>query len=132
MQTRKLEFFGHILVGEATGERRQEVPLLGQLFLWALLSMSFTVMWFKYLKPKASKAHAGQAKEGIVGETGTISRGTEDSNGRGTVRFSIAVLGTDEWGCYADEVLQVGDSVRVVESEGQILKVIKIQCSDRK
>ena len=101
-------------------------PLPGQLFLWTVSSISFTVMWFKYLKPKANRTHARQAKEGIVGETGIIIRGTEDSYGRGTVRFRIAVLGADEWGCYADEVLKVGDSVRVVDIEGRILKVIKI------
>ncbi len=102
-----------------------EFPLAGQLFLWTVSSISFTVMWFKYLKPKANRTHAAQSKERIVGETGIIIWGTEDSYGRGTVRFRIAVMGADEWGCYADEVLQVGDSVRVVDREGQILKVIK-------
>ncbi|WP_338042771.1 NfeD family protein [Oryzomonas sagensis] len=101
-------------------------PVAGQLFIWTVSSIGFTVMWFKYLKPKVSRTHSGQSKEGIVGETGIIVRGTEDSYGRGTVRFRIAVLGADEWGCYADEVLQVGDSVRVVDIEGQVLKVTKI------
>lgn len=27
-------------------------PLAGQLFLWSVSSISFTAMWFKYLKPK--------------------------------------------------------------------------------
>ena len=103
-----------------------EFPLAGQFFLWIVSSISFKMMWFKYLKPKANRIRAGQAKEGIMGETGIIIRGTEVSFGRGTVRFRIAVQGVDEWGCYADEMLQVGDSVRVVDSEGQILKVIKI------
>jgi len=66
------------------------------------------------------------SKEGIVGETGIIIRGTEDSYGRGTIRFRISVLGADEWSCYSEEVLHVGDSVRVVDIEGQILKVVKI------
>ena len=111
-----------------------EFPLAGQFILWAVSSVSFTVMWFKYLKPKANRTLAGQTKQGIVGETGVIIRGaeescgpgTEDSCGRGTVRFRIAVLGADEWGCYADEALQVGDSVRVTDREGRILKVAKI------
>jgi membrane protein implicated in regulation of membrane protease activity len=101
-------------------------PVAGQVALWTFASICFTLMWFKYLKPKGDRTHAGMSKEGIVGETGIIIRGTQDSYGRGVVRFRISVLGADEWGCYSEEVLKVGDSVRVVDIEGQILKVVKI------
>ncbi|MDD2899951.1 MAG: NfeD family protein [Desulfuromonadaceae bacterium] len=98
-------------------------PVAGQVALWSLASISFTVMWFKYLKPKGDRTHAGMSKEGIVGESGIIIRGTEDNYGRGVVKFRISVLGADEWGCYSNEILHVGDRVRVVDIEGQILKV---------
>jgi membrane protein implicated in regulation of membrane protease activity len=101
-------------------------PVAGQVLFWSVASIFFTVMWFKYLKPKGDRTHAGMSKEGIVGESGIIIRGTTDSYGRGTVRFRISILGADEWSCYAEEVLKVGDSVRVVDIEGQILKVEKI------
>jgi membrane protein implicated in regulation of membrane protease activity len=100
-------------------------PVSGQVFLWSLASICFTIMWFKYFKPKKDRTHAGMSKEGIVGETGIIIRGTEDSYGRGTVRFRVSVLGADEWSCYSESILQVGDSVRVIDIEGQILKVVK-------
>lgn len=98
-------------------------PVAGQIALWSVASICFTVMWFRYLKPKGDRTHAGMSKEGIVGETGIIIRGTDDSYGRGTVKFRISVLGADEWGCYSSEILRVGDRVRVVDIEGQILKV---------
>jgi membrane protein implicated in regulation of membrane protease activity len=101
-------------------------PAAGQVALWTVASISFTLMWFKYLKPQGDRTHAGLSKEGIVGETGIIIRGTQDSYGRGVVKFRISVLGADEWGCYSEDILNVGDSVRVVDIEGQILKVIKI------
>jgi len=101
-------------------------PAWGQVLLWSVASICFTAMWFKFFKPKGDRTHAGTSKEAIVGESGIIIRGTEDSYGRGTVRFRISILGADEWVCYADEVLNVGDSVRVVDFEGQILKVRKI------
>lgn len=101
-------------------------PVAGQFFLWSAASIGFTVLWFKFLKPKSDRTHAGMSKGGIVGETGIIIRGTEDSYGKGVVRFRISVLGADEWSCYAEDVLHVGDSVRVVDIEGQILKVVKI------
>lgn len=100
--------------------------LAGQVFLWSAASIGFTLIWFTYLKPKTDRTHAGMSKGGIVGETGIIIRGTEDSYGKGVVRFRISVLGADEWGCYADDVLHVGDGVRVVDIEGQILKVVKL------
>ena len=101
-------------------------PVAGQVFLWSVASVFFTVTWFKYLKPNQNRTHAGQSKEGIVGETGIIIRGTDDSYGRGTVKFRISVLGADEWNCYSEEILSVGDTVRVVDIEGQILKVVKL------
>jgi membrane protein implicated in regulation of membrane protease activity len=102
------------------------LPVAGQIALWSLTSVFFTLVWFKFLKPKGNRTHAGMSKEGIVGETGIIIRGTEDSYGRGTVRFRISVLGADEWSCYSNKVLTIGDTVRVVDIEGQILKVTKI------
>jgi len=97
-----------------------------QVLLWALASIIFTVAWFKYLKPKGDRTHAGLSKEGIVGESGIIIRGTSDSFGKGTVRFRISILGADEWTCFAEESLKVGDTVQVEDIEGQILKVRKV------
>lgn len=97
-----------------------------QVLLWSLSSIGFTVMWFKYLKPKGDKTHAGLSKEGIIGESGIIIKGTGDSYAKGKVRFRISILGADEWTCFADEPLNVGDTVLVEDIEGQILKVRKI------
>jgi membrane protein implicated in regulation of membrane protease activity len=99
------------------------LALAAQFALWTLASICFTVMWFKYLKPKGDRTHAGMSKEGILGESGIITRGTDDSYGRGAVKFRISVLGADEWSCYSSEILKIGDRVRVVDIEGQILKV---------
>lgn len=101
-------------------------PPAGQFALWSFASISFTLLWFKFLKPKGNRTHAGMSKEGIVGESGIITRGTADSYGRGIVKFRISILGADEWSCYSSEILHVGDRVRVVDIEGQILKVEKI------
>lgn len=101
-------------------------PTEGQLLLWSVASVGFTLVWFRFLRPRRNFTRAGLSKEGIVGETGIIIRGTEDSYGRGVVRFRIPLLGADEWSCYCEDVLQVGDSVRVTDIEGQILKVVRI------
>ena len=97
-----------------------------QVLLWAIASIAFTLIWFRYLKPKGDRTHAGLSKEGIVGESGIIIRGTSDSFAKGTVRFRISLLGADEWICFSEEVLKVGDTVQVEDIEGQILKVKKV------
>lgn len=97
-----------------------------QVLLWAIASVVFTVLWFKYLKPKGDRTHAGLSKEGIIGETGIIIKGTADSYAKGRIRFRISLLGADEWSCFAEEPLTVGDTVMVEDIEGQILKVKKI------
>lgn len=66
------------------------------------------------------------SKEGIIGETGIIIKGTADSYAKGKIRFRISLLGADRWLCFAEEHLTVGDSAIVEDIEGQILKVRKI------
>lgn len=102
------------------------LPTAVQVVLWVAASVSFTLMWFKYLRPKGNRNRAAASGEGIVGVTGVVVRGADDSCDRWTVRFRTPILGSEEWCCYADEVLQVGDSVRVAEIEGEVLKVVKI------
>ncbi len=97
-----------------------------QVLCWALASIAFTLLWFRYLKPKGDRTHAGLSKEGIIGETGIIIKGTADSYAKGKIRFRISLLGADEWLCFAEEPLTVGDSAIVEDIEGQILKVRKI------
>jgi membrane protein implicated in regulation of membrane protease activity len=101
-------------------------PVWLQVLLWAGASVAFTLMWFKYLKPRGERTKSGQSKEAIVGESGMIIRGTADSYEKGTVKFRMSILGADEWTCYADEPLAVGDNVRVIDIEGQVLKVTKL------
>lgn len=97
-----------------------------QVLAWIFFSIAFTILWFKYLKPKGDRTHAGLSKEGIIGETGIIIKGTSDSYAKGRMRFRISLLGADEWTCFSEELLAVGDTVVVDDIEGQILKVRKI------
>ena len=45
-------------------------PVAGQVFLWSVASICFTVTWFRFLKPKSDRTHSGTSKEAIVGESG--------------------------------------------------------------
>jgi len=103
-----------------------DLPVIAQVLLWPVASISFTVMWFKYLKPKGNAKYSALPREGVVGEIGSIIRGADQGCDRWTVRFGGPLLGAEEWCCYADEELQVGDRVRVTEIEGRVLKVAKM------
>ncbi|WP_026471432.1 NfeD family protein [Alkanindiges illinoisensis] len=103
-------------------------PRLGtevQLMSWIILSIGFTVLWFKFLKPLSrDKTKAGLAREAILGQVGIIIAVPLVEH-TGVVRFAIPLLGADEWRCRSQQELAVGDRVTVVEILGNELVVIK-------
>ncbi|RYY80340.1 MAG: NfeD family protein [Moraxellaceae bacterium] len=97
-----------------------------QFISWIILSIAFTVLWFKFLKPLArDKTKAGLAREAILGQVGIIIAIPLVEH-TGVVRFTIPLLGTDEWRCRSQQELTVGDRVTVVDILGNELIVTKI------
>ncbi len=119
-----LLWFG--LAALLTGLLLLVIPDLGlsyQLLIWALSSIGFTVLWFKYFKPTMiDKTKAGISREAVTGETGIVIKTPRDEI-RGTVRFSIPLLGSDEWEFICAEECKVGDRVEVVDVSGNTLIV---------
>ena len=116
-----LLWFG--LAAMLTGLLLLVMPDLGlslQLLFWALASI---VMWFKFFKPTMTdKTKAGISKEAVTGETGIVIRAPHDEI-RGIVRFSLPLLGADEWEFICSQECQVGDRVEVVDVSGNTLIV---------
>lgn len=102
-----------------------DFPLPAQLLTWTVVSVALTFAWFRYFNPRSNKTVAGTAQDAVVGETGLVIRPAAPF-AKGTVKFQLPLLGADEWPCLADEPLEVGDRVRVLEVEGHALKVEKI------
>ncbi|NHN36104.1 NfeD family protein [Pseudomaricurvus alcaniphilus] len=101
------------------------ISLSWQIFLWTVLSSILAFAWFKYLKPLSiDRTTAGLSREAIVGQTGQV---IDAPNGdkRGKLRFPAPILGDDEWMIIANQPLQVGDRVRVVDVSGNALMVEK-------
>jgi hypothetical protein len=105
------------------------VPGLGlswQLFIWAVLSGLVTLLWFQYFKPlMADRTKAGIPREAVLGETGIVIR-TPENGRRGTVRFSIPLLGSDEWPFICSQDVKAGDRVTVKEISGNTLIVERL------
>ncbi|MFA7553217.1 MAG: NfeD family protein [Spongiibacteraceae bacterium] len=101
------------------------LSLAWQVTIWTLFSVLFAVAWFKFLKPlSVDKTKAGLSREAIVGETGQVIIAPTDDR-RGHLRFSVPVLGNDEWEILSEDVLAAGDRVQVIDVSGNALLVKK-------
>ena len=96
-----------------------------ELVIWILSSCLFTLLWFKYFKPKmVDRTTAGISREAVIGETGHVIRKPIDEQ-RGMVRFATPVLGSDEWEFLCHQPVEVGDRVFIAEISGNTLVVNK-------
>lgn len=103
-----------------------EIQVSMQLLIWIIASCGFTVLWFAYFKPKMTdKTDAGIAREAAIGEAGQVIR-TAVNGGRGQVRFSTPVLGSDEWEFICEQDVQLGDRVHIKDFSGNTLIVVKL------
>ena len=103
-----------------------DLELTWQLFIWALISGFFTFLWFKYFKPRmADRTKAGIPREAALGETGIVVK-TPESGRRGTVRFSVPLLGSEEWPFICSQDVKAGDRVTVKEISGNTLIVDRL------
>ena len=91
--------------------------------LWLILSVVLLFVWFTFFKEKGI-SKSGQSDftlktKGVVIEK--IPHGQ-----RGKVRFEAPVLGSSEWHATSDENLEVATTIRIVEVNGQLIKVEKV------
>lgn len=94
--------------------------------MFALFSAGCTIFWFRFLKPRMTdRSTAGMSREAIIGEQALVIKGTTSPQDKGRVRFTVPLLGSEEWPCICSELLQAGDQVRVTGIEGHVLTVGK-------
>lgn len=97
-----------------------------QLAVWIGLSTVLAYIWFVLIKPKhiIDDEHAVQ----LTGEVATLTSLPAEGK-HGKVRFSVPVMGKDEWPCAIKEgqTLQFGDRV-VVDGmiEGNTVMLVKL------
>lgn len=96
-----------------------------QVFIWTVSSAFFTLVWFKWLKPKSiDQTKAGLSREAIVGESGQVISEPHEGK-RGILRFTLPILGSEEWSFICSQPVMVGDRVTVVDISGNTLVVEK-------
>ncbi len=95
-----------------------------QLLLWIMLSIFIVYAWFKCVSPHfKNKSFSGMAREGMIGQTGIVIEYNSLHEGRGTLRFSVPILGNDEWQFICTDKVELGDRVLVREFSGNTLIV---------
>lgn len=103
-----------------------ELPLPMQVFIWVLASIGFTILWFKYFKPRMiDKTSAGISRDSAIGEVGQVIKVPGANGNRGQVRFVTPVIGADEWEFICNNETALGDQVRIKEIHGNSLIVEK-------
>lgn len=94
-----------------------------QVIIWLVVSVVLVVLWFKYIKPMAKdRTKAGLGGSAFIGEVGMIIVSPQQ-NGKGVIRFSVPLLGSDEWECQSEQPLAVGDRAKIVNIAGNTLVV---------
>ncbi|MFZ5653401.1 MAG: NfeD family protein [Pseudomonadota bacterium] len=100
-----------------------DLSFAAQLLIWLLASSAMAWVWFRWFKPRmVDRTRAGIAREALIGECGQVVRAPADG-GRGLVRFSVPVLGSDEWEFICLEPVAPGDRVVIREFSGNTLVV---------
>jgi len=114
---------GAIIVGLVTLALPQ-VSFVWQVAIWIAASVGFIWLWFKVFKSDVHKTRAGMSKGQLIGEIGLVIRDIRPFE-KGQIRFQKPVLGDEVWESIADEEIKAGERVKVLDVEGNILKVGK-------
>ncbi len=101
-----------------------EIPFRLELSLWIILSIIFTVSWFKFYKEKVV-SHSGQSDNSFEIEGVVIEKIQKSEKGR--VKFDSPLLGDTTWYAMSDSELDVDTRVEIVEIKGQLIIVKEIK-----
>ena len=96
--------------------------LFVEIALWLVISLVLLITWFKFFKGK-SISKSGQSDFTLKTKGVVIEKIPQAE--RGKVRFETPVLGSSEWHATSEETLEIATTIRIVEVNGQLIKVEK-------
>jgi len=93
-----------------------------ELLEWIILSVIFLALWLIFFKDK-TVSKSGQS-DFRLNTKGIVIQKIKPHD-KGKVKFDAPVLGSSEWYAVADKTIEVGESIIIVDVNGQLLKVKK-------
>src|SRR5687767_4618613 len=100
-------------------------PFAYQIVVWTIITLVLVWFWFKVFKRGFHKTMAGLSKGSFIGEIGLVTRDIRPYE-KGQIRFQKPILGDETWESIADGEIKVGERVKVLDVEGNILKVSRL------
>lgn len=101
------------------------ISLTAELIIWAVSTALFAIAWFRFFVPRMrDKTKAGISREAAVGQIGTVVKPSSE-HVRGLIRFSVPLLGQEEWPYICETELGAGDRCKVKDVLGNSLLVEK-------
>jgi membrane protein implicated in regulation of membrane protease activity len=97
-----------------------DLSFASELLVWSVLSALFVVGWWRFIRQR-TVTQSGQPHYRLDTK-GTVTDPIRPPQ-RGKVLFDIPVLGNREWPAFADEALEAGETVQIVDVSGQLIKV---------
>lgn len=97
-------------------------PFAYQIIAWTVGSVVLIWFWFKVFKRRYHKTRIGFSRGTFIGEIGLVIKDIQPFD-KGRIRFQKPILGDETWESIADEEIRVGERVKVIDVEGNILKV---------
>lgn len=94
-----------------------------ELLVWILLSLLFVFLWFKVFKVKVN-SRSGQSDNSFDVQGSVIEKIKQGEKGR--VKFDSPVLGDTQWAAIADEDIDEGTRVAILEVRGQLIHVKRL------
>ena len=95
-------------------------------FIWGILSVFATIIWFLYFKPKKNMRYLDEKQFAkIKGSTGVVIKGNENG-AQGKVRFTVPVFDQNILEFQSEERLIEGDNVCIVDVKNECVIVKKV------
>jgi len=98
-----------------------------QIFLWAIGSLSSIAFWHFVVRPKIKKNVKSASRiADVIGTKGTVIKGpARIGEIKGRVRFTVPVLGENEWSFRSEDDFAEGDVVVIKSVVNDVLVVFK-------
>ncbi len=93
-----------------------------QFLMFAVLSISTLAIWKLNYKKTETHSRLGQAQGEEIGRIGTLSKACGPQQ-NGSIQFTQGVMGSREWPAISDEVIEPGQTAKVIAVEGNALRV---------